>query len=201
MTKKVLVTGADGFIGSHLVEEFILNSYKVKVFVYYNSINSWGWLYALLKNVKNKIEVSALNIISTNGVRTAMRDVNMVFNFVPITELHSKQAQSPYSASKIGSACLVDSYYRSLDLQLAIVRRFNSYGPRQSARAVIPTIITQLLYCVTEINLGDVSPTRDLLLLKDIGKAFAANAKSESLIRREVNITNQSEVSDIYLTK
>ena len=248
MFSKVLVTGADGFIGSHLVEELILHGYKVKAFVYYNSFNSWGWLDTLPKNIKDEIEVFAGDIRDPNGVRSAMKDVSLVFHlaaliaipfsyhspdsyidtnvkgtlniiqaakdlgiervlvtstsevygtaqFVPITELHPKQPQSPYSASKIGADCIADSFYRSFDLPLTIVRPFNTYGPRQSARAVIPTIITQLLNGVTEIKLGDVTPTRDLLFVKDTVKGFVAIAKSESLIGHEVNIATQSEVS------
>lgn len=245
---KVLVTGADGFIGSHLVEELVLKGYTVKAFVYYNSFNSWGWIDTLPHNIKSNIEVFAGDIRDPNGVRTAMKDVDIVYHlaaliaipfsyhspdsyidtnvkgtlnviqaakdlgikrvlvtstsevygtaqFVPITELHPKQPQSPYSASKIGADSIADSFYRSFDLPLTIVRPFNTYGPRQSARAVIPTIITQLLNGVEEIKLGDVTPTRDLLFVKDTVKGFMAIANCDTLIGHEVNIATQSEVS------
>ena len=246
--KKILVTGADGFIGSHLTEALIDNGYSVKAFVYYNSFNSWGWLDTLPKEKLDKLEIFAGDIRDPNGVRTAMKDVDMVFHlaaliaipfsyhspdsyvdtnvkgtlnvvqaakdlgiervlvtstsevygtaqFVPITEVHPKQPQSPYSASKIGADSIADSFYRSFDLPITIVRPFNTYGPRQSARAVIPTIITQLLNGKKEIKLGDTTPTRDLLFVKDTVAGFIEIAKCDELIGHEVNIATQSEIS------
>lgn len=246
--KKILVTGADGFIGSHLVEHLLEEGYQVKAFVYYNSFNSWGWLDSLSKDKKDQIEIFAGDIRDPYGVRTAMKGVDIVFHlaaliaipfsyhspdsyvdtnvkgtlnivqaakdlgiervlvtstsevygtaqFVPITELHPKQPQSPYSASKIGADSIADSFYRSFDLPLTIVRPFNTYGPRQSARAVIPTIITQLLNGKEEIKLGDITPTRDLLFVKDTVNGFLEISKCDKLIGHEVNIATQSEIS------
>ena len=248
INKKILVTGADGFIGSHLVEELLLEGAKVKAFVYYNSFNSWGWLDSLPKNILSQIEIFTGDIRDPNGVRTAMSDVDIVFHlaaliaipfsyhspdsyidtnikgtlnivqaakdlqiervlvtstsevygtaqYIPIDENHPRQSQSPYSASKIGADCIADSFYRSFGLPLTIVRPFNTYGPRQSARAVIPTVITQLLNGMEEIKLGDVIPTRDLLFVKDTVKGFVEIAKSDSLIGQDCNIATQSEIS------
>jgi NAD dependent epimerase/dehydratase len=246
--KTVLVTGADGFIGSHLVEELLAEGAFVRAFVYYNSFNSWGWLEELPNDMLQKIQIFSGDIRDPNGVRTAMKDVDIVFHlaaliaipfsyhspdsyidtnikgtlnviqaakdigvqrilitstsevygtaqFVPITELHPKQPQSPYSASKIGADCIADSFYRSFNLPVTIVRPFNTYGPRQSARAIIPTIITQLLNGIKEIKLGDINPTRDLLYVKDTVSGFVEIAKSDSLIGHECNIATQSEIS------
>ncbi len=246
--KKVLVTGADGFIGSHLVENLVNQGYSVRAFCYYNSFNTWGWLDSLPKETLDKIEIFTGDIRDPNGVRTAMKRVDIIYHlaaliaipfsyhspdsyidtnvkgtlnilqaardfevervlatstsevygtaqFVPITEEHPKQAQSPYSASKIGADALADSFYRSFDLPLTIVRPFNTYGPRQSARAVIPTIITQLLNGYEEIQLGDISPTRDLLYVKDTINGFIQIANCKTLIGHEVNIATQSEIS------
>jgi NAD dependent epimerase/dehydratase len=246
--KKVLVTGADGFIGSHLVERLIEEGCQVRAFVYYNSFNSWGWLDTFSKEQLSKIEIFAGDIRDPNGVRTAMKNIEIVFHlaaliaipfsyhspdayidtnikgtlniiqaardlgtervlvtstsevygtaqFVPITELHPKQPQSPYSASKIGADCIADSFYRSFNLPLTIVRPFNTFGPRQSARAVIPTIITQLLIGKEAIKLGDITPTRDLVFVKDTVEGFLEIAKSEELIGHEINIATQSEIS------
>lgn len=246
--KKILVTGADGFIGSHLVEELLLEGAKVKAFVYYNSFNTWGWLDSLPKNILSQIEIFTGDIRDPNGVRTAMSDVDIVFHlaaliaipfsyhspdsyidtnikgtlnivqaakdlqiervlvtstsevygtaqYIPIDENHPRQSQSPYSASKIGADCIADSFYRSFGLPLTIVRPFNTYGPRQSARAVIPTVITQLLNGMEEIKLGDVIPTRDLLFVKDTVKGFVEIAKSDSLTGHDCNIATQSEIS------
>ena len=248
INKKILVTGADGFIGSHLVEELLLEGAKVKAFVYYNSFNSWGWLDSLPKNILSQIEIFTGDIRDPNGVRTAMSDVDIVFHlaaliaipfsyhspdsyidtnikgtlnivqaakdlqiervlvtstsevygtaqYVPIDENHPRQSQSPYSASKIGADCIADSFYRSFGLPLTIVRPFNTYGPRQSGRAVIPAVITQLLNGMEEIKLGDVIPTRDLLFVKDTVKGFVEIAKSDSLIGQDCNIATQSEIS------
>jgi NAD dependent epimerase/dehydratase len=246
--KKVLLTGADGFIGSHLAEELLNEGCHLRAFVYYNSFNTWGWLDTLSKEQLDRIEIFAGDIRDPNGVRTAMKDIDIVFHlaaliaipysyhspdsyidtnikgtlnivqaakdlnvsrvlvtstsevygtaqFVPITELHPKQPQSPYSASKIGADCIADSFYRSFNSPITIVRPFNTYGPRQSARAVIPTIITQLLAGITAIKLGDLTPTRDLLFVKDTVKGFVAIAKQPELIGHEVNIATQSEIS------
>lgn len=246
--KKVLITGADGFIGSHLVEQLIIEGCKVKAFCYYNSFNSWGWLDSLPAELLSQIEVFTGDVRDPNGVRTAMNDCDVVFHlaaliaipysynspdsyvdtnikgtlnivqaakdlgiekilvtstsevygsalYVPIDEKHPKQGQSPYSATKIGADHIAESFYRSFDLPVTIVRPFNTYGPRQSARAVIPTIITQLLGGMSEIKLGSLHPTRDLLFVKDTVKGFCEIAKSDSLIGHEVNIATQSEIS------
>lgn len=246
--RKILVTGADGFIGSHLVEELVIQGNDVRAFVYYNSFNSNGWLESIPQEVYRKIEFFSGDIRDPNGVRAAMKDCDIVFHlaaliaipfsyyspdsyidtnvkgtlniiqaakdlkverilvtstsevygtaqFVPITELHPKQPQSPYSASKIGADCVAESFYRSFDLPLTIVRPFNTYGPRQSARAIIPTVITQLLTGIEEIKLGDLTPTRDLLYVKDTVVGFIKIAQSSGLIGQEVNIATQSEIS------
>lgn len=246
--KKVLVTGADGFIGSHLVEHLLDEGYQVKAFVYYNSFNSWGWLDTLPKEKLSKIEVFAGDVRDPNGVRTAVKGVDVIYHlaaliaipysyhspdsyvdtnvkgtlniiqaakdlgvervlvtstsevygtamYVPIDEKHPKQPQSPYSASKIGADAMADSFYRSFNLPVTIVRPFNTYGPRQSARAVIPTIITQLLNGKTEIKLGALHPTRDLLFVKDTARGFVAIANSEKTIGQEINIATQQEIS------
>jgi NAD dependent epimerase/dehydratase len=248
MSKKVLVTGADGFIGSHLVEQLISSGYKVKAFVYYNSFNSWGWLDSLPKDIISQIEIFAGDIRDPNGVRTAMHDCSIVFHlaaliaipfsyhspdsyidtnvkgtlnivqaaknlgvervlvtstsevygtaqYIPIDENHPRQPQSPYSASKIGADAIADSFYRSFDIPLTVVRPFNTFGPRQSARAVIPTIISQLLNGIEEIKLGDITPTRDLLFVKDTVSGFLKIAECDMLIGHEVNIATQSEIS------
>ena len=246
--KTVLITGADGFIGSHLTELLIQSGYKVRAFVYYNSFNSNGWLDTLTVETKSKIEIFSGDVRDPNGVREAMIGIDIVFHlaaliaipfsyhspdsyidtnvkgtlnilqaardskvkrilitstsevygtaqFVPITELHPKQPQSPYSASKIGADAIADSFYRSFDLPITIVRPFNTYGPRQSARAVIPTIISQLLNGAEEIKLGDISPTRDLLFVKDTVIGFLKIAQCNELIGHEVNIATQSEIT------
>lgn len=246
--KKILVTGADGFIGSHLTEALVYNDYDVRAFVCYNSFNSNGWLDTVSNEIKSKIEFFPGDIRDPNGVREAMKGIDIVFHlaaliaipfsyhspdsyidtnvkgtlniiqaardnkvkrvlvtstsevygtaqFVPITELHPKQPQSPYSASKIGADAIADSFYRSFDLPITIVRPFNTFGPRQSARAVIPTIISQLLNGAEEIKLGDITPTRDLLFVKDTVNGFLKIAQCDELIGHEVNIATQSEIS------
>jgi NAD dependent epimerase/dehydratase len=245
---KILVTGADGFIGSHLTEALVNNGYNVRAFVCYNSFNSNGWLDASVNEIKNNIEFFPGDIRDPNGVRQAMIGIDVVFHlaaliaipfsyhspdsyidtnvkgtlnvlqaardnkvkrvlvtstsevygtahFVPITEFHPKQPQSPYSASKIGADAIAESFYRSFDLPITIVRPFNTFGPRQSARAVIPTIISQLLNGVQEIKLGDITPTRDLLFVKDTVNGFLKIAQCDELIGHEVNIATQSEIS------
>jgi NAD dependent epimerase/dehydratase len=246
--KKVLVTGADGFIGSHLTEHLLEEGCDVTAFVLYNSFNSWGWLDSLPKEKQKKLTIFSGDVRDPNGVRTAMRGTDYVFHlaaliaipysyhspdsyvdtnikgtlnvlqaardlgtervlvtstsevygtaqFVPITELHPKQGQSPYSATKIGADAIAESFYRSFNLPVTIVRPFNTFGPRQSARAVIPTIITQLLNGVEEIKLGDITPTRDLLYVKDTAKGFVAVANCLDLIGQEVNLATQSEIT------
>lgn len=246
--KKVLVTGADGFIGSHLTERLLAEGCLVKAFVYYNSFNSWGWLDTLAPEVKERIEIFSGDVRDPFGIRKAMEGIDVVFHlgaliaipysyhspgsyvdtnvtgtlnvlqaakelktervlvtstsevygtarYVPIDENHPKQGQSPYSATKIGADALADSFFRSFDLPVTIVRPFNTYGPRQSARAVIPTIITQLLNGKTEIKLGAIHPTRDLLFVKDTVKGFLEIAKSEKTIGEEVNIAMMEEIS------
>lgn len=246
--KKVLVTGADGFIGSHLVEELVAAGCSVRAFVYYNSFNSWGWLDTFPKELLDRIEVFAGDIRDPNGVRKAMGDIDVVFHlaaliaipfsyhspdsyvdtnikgtlnvlqaardtrcerilvtstsevygtalYVPIDEKHPYQGQSPYSATKIGADRLAESFFRSFELPVTIVRPFNTYGPRQSARAVIPTIIVQLLSGATEIKLGSLHPTRDFNYVKDTARGFIALAESDHTIGEEINIASQQEIS------
>lgn len=246
--EKILVTGADGFIGSHLVETLIDRGYRVKAFVYYNSFNNWGWIDSFPAEKKSKLEIFAGDIRDPNGVYTAMEDCTVVFHlaaliaipysyhspdsyvdtnvkgtlnivqaakrlnikrvlctstsevygtarFVPITEEHPKQGQSPYSATKIGADAIADSFFRSFNLPVTIVRPFNTYGPRQSARAIIPTIISQLLNKVSALKLGDMRPTRDLVYVKDTAEAFIRIAECDSLIGHEINIATQTEIS------
>lgn len=252
--KNILVTGADGFIGSHLVEKLIDEGHKVKAFVYYNSFNSWGWLDSFPKEKLKQIEIFAGDIRDPNGVRTAVKGADVIYHlaaliaipysyhspdsyvdtnikgtlnilqaardydvkrvlvtstsevygtamYVPIDEKHPKQGQSPYSASKIGADAMADSFYRSFKLPVTIVRPFNTYGPRQSARAVIPTIITQLLSGKTEIKLGALHPTRDLLFVKDTVNGFVEIANSEKTIGQEINIATQQEISIMDLAQ
>jgi len=244
----ILVTGADGFIGSHLTEKLVKQGYSVKAFVYYNSFNSWGWIDSFSEEIKSKIEIFSGDVRDPNGVRTAMTGCDMVFHLaaligipfsyhspdsyvdtnikgtlnilqaakllntkrvlvtstsevygtaqlVPITEEHPFQGQSPYSATKIGADRIAESFYRSFDLPVTIVRPFNTYGPRQSARAIIPTIITQLLNGFNEVKLGDLTPTRDLSYVQDTVNGFIEIAKSEKTIGEEINIATQSEIS------
>lgn len=248
MKLNVLVTGADGFIGSHLVEKLLEEGYNVRAFVYYNSFNSWGWLDTLDKNKLSKIEIFSGDIRDPNGVKEAMKGIDIVFHlaaliaipfsyhspdsyvdtnikgtlnvlqaardlktkrilitstsevygtakYVPIDENHPYQGQSPYSATKIGADRLAESFYRSFNMPITIVRPFNTYGPRQSSRAVIPTIITQLLNGETEIKLGALTPTRDFNYVKDTVKGFIEIAKSENTIGEEINIATCSEIS------
>jgi len=229
---KILVTGADGFIGSHLTEELIKQGYEVRAFVFYNSFNSWGWIDSFPEDIKNKIEIFAGDIRDPNGVRIAMESCDTVFHlaaligipfsyhspdsyvdtnikgtlnilqaakllntkrvlvtstsevygtaqYVPIDEKHPFQGQSPYSATKIGADRIAESFFRSFELPVTIVRPFNTYGPRQSARAVIPTIISQLLNSIEEIILGDLTPIRDFVYVKDTVNGFIEIAKSQ----------------------
>lgn len=248
MAKKVLVTGADGFIGSHLTEMLLEKGYSVKAFTFYNSFNNWGWLDTLPEKKLSEINIFSGDIRDPNGVREAMRGIDMVFHlaaliaipfsyhspdsyvdtnikgtlnvlqaareletekimitstsevygtaqYVPIDEKHPFQGQSPYSATKIGADRLAESFYRSFRLPAAIVRPFNTYGPRQSARAVIPTIITQLLAGKTKIKLGMLTPTRDFNYVKDTAEGFIAIAESDKTVGEEINIASQREIS------
>ena len=246
--KKVLVTGADGFIGSHLTEELVKQGYEVKAFVYYNSFNTWGWLDTLPKDIMEHIEIFQGDIRDPNGVKEAVKGCEAVFHlaaliaipfsyhspdtyvdtnikgtlnvlqaarelgtgrvlatstsevygtaqYVPIDEKHPYQGQSPYSATKIGADRLAESFYRSFQMPVTIVRPFNTYGPRQSARAVIPTIITQLLSGKEEIKLGALTPTRDFNYVKDTAQGFIEIYKSDRTIGEEINIATQHEIS------
>ena len=252
--KRILVTGADGFIGSHLVEDLLKSGYQVKAFVYYNSFNSWGWIDTFPKHIKEKIEIFSGDIRDPNGVKTAMENCDIVFHlaaligipfsyhspdsyvdtnikgtlnilqaarqlktervlvtstsevygtaqYVPIDENHPYQGQSPYSASKIGADRIAESFYRSFNLPVTIVRPFNTYGPRQSARAIIPTIIIQLINNFKKIKLGNLSPTRDFVYVKDVVNGFIEIAKSNKTIGEEINIATQSEISIEDLAK
>ncbi|WP_313186739.1 NAD-dependent 4,6-dehydratase LegB [Lacrimispora sp.] len=246
--KKVLVTGADGFIGSHLTETLVERGYDVRAFTFYNSFNSWGWLDSLPDEIKKEIEIHPGDIRDPNGVRNAMTGIESVFHlaaliaipfsyhspdsyvdtnikgtlnvlqaarslgtdkvlitstsevygsakYVPIDESHPFQGQSPYSATKIGADRLAESFYRSFSLPVSIVRPFNTYGPRQSARAVIPAIISQLLTGTKEIRLGSLTPTRDFNYVKDTVNGFIEIEKSEKTIGEEINIASQTEIS------
>lgn len=244
--KKILVTGADGFIGSHLVEELINKGHDVRAFVFYNSFNSWGWLDALSPKLLKQIDIFAGDIRDPNGVCEAIKGCDLVFHlaaliaipfsyhspdayvdtnikgtlnvlqaarsqgverllvtstsevygtaqYTPVDENHPLQGQSPYSATKIGADRLAESFYRSFNMPIVTVRPFNTYGPRQSARAIIPTIITQLLSGQEEINLGSLTPTRDFNYVKDIVNGFIALAEADAAIGQEVNIATGVE--------
>jgi|TARA_B100001971_G_scaffold140486_1_gene129804 NAD dependent epimerase/dehydratase len=246
--KKVLVTGSDGFIGSHLVERLLDENCQVKAFVYYNSFNSRGWLDTISEEKLSEIEVFTGDIRDPNGVRIAVKDVDIVFHlaaligipfsyhspdsyvdtnvkgtlnvlqscrdfniervlitstsevygtarYVPIDEKHPRQPQSPYSATKISADAVALSFYNSFKLPVIIARPFNTYGPRQSARAVIPTIITQLANKQREIKLGSLHPTRNLNYVEDVCLGFIALAKCDEAIGREVNIGSGTEIS------
>ena len=244
----ILVTGADGFIGSHLTEELVRQGHSVRAFVYYNSFSSWGWLDRCSPEVKGKFEVFSGDIRDPHGVREAMKgceavihlaaliaipfsyhspdtyvDTNMkgtlnvlqaardlgvkrvihtstsevygTAQFVPITEDHPLQGQSPYSATKIAADQLAFSFYSSFDLPVVILRPFNTYGPRQSARAVIPTIITQIANGQKEIKLGAISPTRDFNYVKDTVDGFVATLNSKNGLGEVINLGSNFEIS------
>ena len=244
--KDILVTGAGGFIGSHLTELLVNKGYNVKAFIHYNSKNHWGWLED--SEIKNKIEIISGDIRDYDSVYAAMKLCDSVFHlaaligipysyvsplayiktniegtynilqsarelaienlmitstsetygtaqYIPIDEDHPMVGQSPYSATKIGADQLALSYFRSFDIPVKIVRPFNTYGPRQSARAIIPTVITQVLSGITELKLGNVTPTRDLTFVKDTAKGFLAIAESEKTIGEITNIGMCEEIS------
>lgn len=245
---KILVTGADGFIGSHLTEELVRRGHDVRAFVYYNSFNSWGWLDDAPPGVKSRLEVFAGDIRDPHGVRAAMTGCDLVFHlaaliaipysyhspdtyvdtnvkgtlnvvqaardlgirkvvhtstsevygtarFVPITEEHPLQGQSPYSASKIGADQIALSFFRSFETPVAVIRPFNTYGPRQSARAVIPTVITQILSGKRRLKLGALHPTRDFSYVSDTVAGFIAVAESDRTLGEVVNLGSSHEIS------
>jgi NAD dependent epimerase/dehydratase len=245
---KILVTGADGFIGSHLTELLVREGYDVRAFVLYNSVNSWGWLDRCAPDVAGKFEVFAGDVRDPNGVRTAMKGCSAVLHlaaligipysyhspdtyvdtnirgtlnivqaardlgvsrvvhtstsevygtarFVPITEEHPLQGQSPYSASKIGADQIAMSFFTSFDTPVVIIRPFNTYGPRQSARAVIPTIITQIANGQRRIRLGAVNPTRDFSFVDDTAAGFLAALRSSHGVGSVFNLGSGFEIS------
>jgi NAD dependent epimerase/dehydratase len=246
--KKILVTGADGFIGSHLVEHLVLGGHDVRAFVYYNSFNSWGWLDEAPEAVRSKLDVFAGDIRDPHGVRTAMTGCDVVLHlaaliaipysyhspdtyidtnvkgtlnvvqaaralgiervvntstsevygtarFVPITEEHPLQGQSPYSASKIGADQVAMSFHDSFGTPVITIRPFNTYGPRQSARAVIPTIITQIASGERTIRLGSLHPTRDFNFVRDTVRGFVALAGCDEAVGQVVNVGSNFEIS------
>jgi NAD dependent epimerase/dehydratase len=246
--KRVLVTGADGFIGSHLTEALVRLGADVRAFVYYNSFNSWGWLDSLEEPVRRSLDVFAGDIRDPHGVRSAMHGCDVVFHlaaliaipysyhspdtyvdtnikgtlnvvqaarelglervvhtstsevygtarFVPITESHPLQGQSPYSASKIGADQIALSFQLSFGTPVSVVRPFNTYGPRQSARAVIPTIITQIAAGAKGIKLGAMHPTRDFNYVSDTVRGFLALAECDAAVGHVVNIGSNFEIS------
>lgn len=246
--KRILVTGADGFIGSHLTEHLVRQGHDVRAFVLYNSFNSWGWLDEADSNVKDSLDVFAGDIRDPHGVRAAMQGCDVVLHlaaliaipysyhspdtyvdtnvkgtlnvvqaarelgvqrvvhtstsevygtarFVPITEEHPLQGQSPYSASKIGADQIATSFQLSFGTPVSVIRPFNTYGPRQSARAVIPTIITQIAAGARQIKLGAVHPTRDFNFVKDTVRGFLAVAQSDAAVGQVVNVGSNYEIS------
>ena len=246
--KKLLVTGADGFIGSHLTETLVRMGCDVRAFIYYNSFNSWGWLDRSEPEIRRALDVFAGDIRDPHGVKTAMRGCEVVFHlaaliaipysyhspgtyvetniqgtvnvlqaarelevekvihtstsetygtalYVPIDENHPLQGQSPYAASKIGADQMALAFYRSFGTPVSIIRPFNTYGPRQSARAVIPTVIIQLAGGINEVKLGATRPTRDFSYVADTVGGFVAAAEAESSIGEVINIGSNYEIS------
>jgi NAD dependent epimerase/dehydratase len=246
--KKILVTGADGFIGSHITELLVRDGYNVRAFVMYNSFNSWGWLDTLSPDVLSEIEVVAGDIRDPHGVADAMRNRDVVLHlaaliaipfsyhspdsyvqtnitgtlnvlqaarhletsrvittstsetygtaqFIPITEAHPLNAQSPYAATKIAADQLALSFHRSFHTPVTVLRPFNTYGPRQSARAVIPTIIGQVSAGASEIKLGSLKPTRDFTFVRDTARGFVQVINSEAAVGEVINIGSEFEVS------
>ncbi len=247
-SRKVLVTGADGFIGSHLVERLVRLGYDTKAFVLYNSNNSWGWLDECAGDVRGKFEVFAGDVRDSHGVRTAAQGCDVILHlaaliaipysyhspdayvetnirgtlnvvqaardlsigrvihvstsevygtarFVPITEDHPLQGQSPYSATKIGADQIALSYYLSFGTPVAVVRPFNTYGPRQSARAVIPTVIGQIAKGQREIKLGALHPTRDFSYVADTVEGFIKACGSDAMLGCVTNLGSGFEIS------
>ncbi|MDF3004036.1 MAG: UDP-glucose 4-epimerase [Oscillospiraceae bacterium] len=246
--KKIMVTGADGFIGSHLTEELVRQGHSVRAFVYYNAFNTWGWLDNAPPEIKKTLEVIPGDIRDSYGVKRAMQGVDVVFHLaaliaipysyyypesyfdtnvkgtlnvlqaarelgtekiihtstsevygtaqhVPITETHPLHAQSPYAASKTGADQMALAYYCAFGTPVAIIRPFNTYGPRQSNRAVIPTIITQIAQGVRKIKLGSLTPTRDFNYVTDTVSGFIAVAETPATIGEVINIGSNFEVS------
>jgi NAD dependent epimerase/dehydratase len=246
--KKVLITGADGFIGSHLTEHLVRQGVNVRAFVYYNSFNSWGWLDESPEDIRKSLDVFAGDVRDPHGVRTAMKDCDVVLHlaaliaipysyhspdtyidtnvkgtlnivqaardlgvervvhtstsevygtarFVPITEDHPLQGQSPYSASKIGADQIAQSFFHSFETPITTIRPFNTYGPRQSARAVIPTIITQIAAGARQLKLGALHPTRDFNYVRDTVRGFVSLAECDAAIGQVVNVGSNYEVT------
>ena len=243
--KNVLITGADGFIGSHLTDLLLSEGYNVRALSQYNSFNNWGWLEDIshpnlevvcgdvrdadycrhiTKGMDTVFHLAALiaipysyvapdsyvdtNIKGTLNMCQAARDLGVekllvtstsevygTAQYVPIDENHPRQPQSPYSATKIGADAIAKSFYNAFDLPVTIVRPFNTYGPRQSARAIIPTIISQIANGAKEIKVGDLSPTRDFNYVKDTCRGFLAIARAEGVAGEEINIATDTEIS------
>jgi len=246
--RKIFVTGAGGFIGSHLVEALVLKGCKIKAFVHYNSFNSWGWLDHIDKKVMESVEVISGDITDPFGVKESMKECEVVFHlaaliaipysyhspasyvdtnikgtlnvlqaakelgikkiihtstseiygtaqFVPITEDHPTNPQSPYAATKSGADFLALTFYRSFGLPVIVARPFNTFGPRQSARAIIPTIISQIASGKKEIKLGSLHPTRDLNYVKDTADGFIACAESDTATGEVINLGRGEEIS------
>ncbi len=246
--QKILVTGADGFIGSHLCEALVRAGHTVRAFVYYNSFGHWGWLDSAPAEIREQLDIFAGDIRDPHGVRTAMQGCDTVLHlaaligipysyhspdayvdtnirgtlnvvqaardldiekvvhtstsevygtarFVPITEDHPLQGQSPYSATKIGADQIALSFHRSFDTPVAVIRPFNTFGPRQSARAVIPTIITQIAAGQRRIKLGSLHPTRDFSFVTDTVRGFIRAAECQSSIGEVINLGSNFEIS------
>ena len=246
--KKILVTGADGFIGSHLVEELVRRGHDVRAFVVYNSFSSWGWLDHSDRAIRTSLDVFLGDVRDPHGVRTAMKDCDVVLHlaaliaipysyhspdtyvdtnvkgtlnilqaarelgvekvvhtstsevygtarFVPITEEHPLQGQSPYSASKIGADQMAMAFFSSFGTPVAIIRPFNTYGPRQSARAILPTVITQIAAGMRSLKLGALHPTRDFNFVRDTVRGFIAIAECDRAVGQVINIGSNFEVS------
>ncbi|MBR2670900.1 MAG: NAD-dependent 4,6-dehydratase LegB [Oscillospiraceae bacterium] len=248
MSKYAVITGADGFIGSHLTEKLVRSGRKVRALAIYNSFGSYGWLEDLPKEIRDEVEIVLGDVRDPNGMREFTKGADEIFHlaaliaipfsyrspdsyvdtnikgtlnmlqaardngvgrilvtstsevygtaqYVPIDEKHPYQGQSPYSATKIGADRLAESYWRSFSLPVSIVRPFNTYGPRQSARAVIPTIITQLLSGMKTIKLGALDPTRDFNFVKDTAAGFIAIADCPDAVGQEINIATGQDIS------